>query len=103
MAFRGDLEGLVLGALEEAPLHGYAIARLLDERSGGVLHYSEGQLYPALHALEKEGLIAADWVPQLGRPARKVYKMLDPGHAALKKKRNDWKLFVKAVQRVLER
>jgi DNA-binding PadR family transcriptional regulator len=101
MAFRGDLEALVLGTLVEGPMHGYAISRQIQERSAGALHFSEGQLYPTLHDLEAAGHVTSEWVPQTGRPARKVYKVKPSGVELLEQKRREWKAFIKAIGRIV--
>jgi DNA-binding PadR family transcriptional regulator len=72
LSFQSQLEGLVLAVLGRGPLHGYAIAAQLRERSEGVLDVAEGTLYPVLHKLEKEGLIQSRWEVVNGR-RRRVY------------------------------
>lgn len=101
MGFRGDLEALVLGALDGGAAHGYEISRRIKATSEDALAVGEGQLYPALHALERDGLVAADWVPQEGKPNRKVYRLTDMGTAALAKKRREWQKFAAGVAAVL--
>ena len=101
MAFRGDLEALVLGVLEDGPLHGYEISKRIKLRSGDVFKFGEGHLYPCLHGLERSGLIRAEWIPQEGRPARKVYCTTDAGIAELANKRKEWHKFAGAVSAVL--
>ena len=102
MAFRGDLEALVLGALDGGAAHGYEIARRIKATSEEALAVGEGLLYPALHALEREGLVAAEWVPQEGRPNRKVYRLTDAGRGALARKRKEWLRFAAGVAAVLK-
>ena len=58
---KGNTPTLVLAVLQAAPLHGYGIAREIERRSGNALKFKEGTLYPALHALEREGLITGAW------------------------------------------
>ena len=101
MAFRGDMDSLVLGALDDGPAHGYEIARRIKARSEEALSVGEGLLYPALHALEREGYVAAEWVPQEGKPNRKVYRLTDTGRGALAKKRKEWQRFAAGVAAVL--
>ena len=102
MAFRGDLEALVLGALDGGAAHGYEIARRIKSVSEEALAVGEGLLYPALHALERDGLVAAEWVPQEGKPNRKVYRLTDEGRGALAKKRKEWLRFAQGVSAVLK-
>jgi PadR family transcriptional regulator, regulatory protein PadR len=101
MAFRGDLDALVLGVLEDGPLHGYEISKRIKLRSGEVFKFGEGHLYPCLHGLERTGLVRAEWVPQEGKPARKVYCMTEAGAAELLQKRREWHKFAGAVSAVL--
>ena len=73
MAFKGDLEALILAVLADHALHGYEISKRIRSQSQEVLKYGEGQLYPALHKLEESGFIEAEWMLQDGKPDRKVY------------------------------
>jgi PadR family transcriptional regulator, regulatory protein PadR len=59
--FQGTLDVLILKAVSWAPVHGYAIARWLQQTTDDVLRIEEGSLYPALHRLEARGLIEAEW------------------------------------------
>lgn len=97
MSFRSDLDALVLATLTAGAMHGYDISRRINQCGEGTVRVQEGQLYPILHRLEADGLIAADWVPQEGKPARKVYRLTDSGHAALEVKRADWARFAATV------
>lgn len=101
MAFRGDLEALVLGALDGGEAHGYEIARRIKAISEEALAVGEGLLYPALHGLERDGLVAAEWVSQEGKPNRKVYRLTEAGRGSLAKKRREWQRFSAAVSAVL--
>ncbi len=102
MAFRSDLESIVLAALQEGPLHGYGIVRAIRGRSEGVLKLGEGQLYPILHRLEEDGQISGDWEMQDGKPPRKVYSLTERGGGALVKRRLEWGAFSKAVGRMMQ-
>jgi len=101
MGFKGDLEALILGVLNEEPLHGYEIAKRLKSLSGKALSYGEGQLYPALHKLELDGAIAASWMPQEGKPPRKVYSLTEEGRKVLDTRRKEWKAFERGVASIL--
>lgn len=101
MAFKGDLEALVLGVLEDGESHGYEISKRIRRLSERALEVGEGQLYPALHALEASGLVSAEWVPQEGKPARKVYQITAKGQSALEGKRIEWRAFAKGVGAIL--
>ena len=101
MAFKGDLETLVLGVLQGGSLHGYEIAKRIRQSSESALSVGEGQLYPALHRLEREGLVAATWQPQEGKPARKVYFLTPGGLDELDRRRTLWERFAQSVSVIL--
>jgi len=99
--FTGTLDLLVLKALQSGALHGYAIGRWIRETGGGPLHIEEGALYPALHRLEKDGFLAADWgQTETGRQA-KFYKLTAKGKKRLSTESARWSEHVGAVQAVL--
>ncbi len=99
MSFRGDLEALVLATLSSEPLHGYEITRRVNGLEG--VKMLDGQLYPLLHRLEADGFIEAEWVPQEGKPARKVYRLTESGQGKLEKKREDWEAFAAGISQLL--
>ena len=101
MAFKGDLETLILGALQHESLHGYEISKRIRAASPEALSVAEGRLYPALHALERDGLVTATWVPCEGKPAKKVYTLTDSGKAELAKKKQAWQAFAEGVAQLL--
>jgi len=97
---RGDLDALVLASLEREPAHGYGIVRRLRTRSDGVFRFSEGTVYPALHRLEREGLVRGRWAAATGR-RRRVYRITAPGREVLEVRRLEWRTFAVAVEAVL--
>jgi len=101
MAFKGDLEALVLGVLDLGELHGYEIAKRIQRISDRALEIGEGQLYPALHTLERSGLVTSTWFQQEGKPPRKVYAITDEGRKALATKRKEWTRFTEGVASIL--
>jgi transcriptional regulator len=101
MAFKGDLEALVLGVLQDGELHGYEISKRIKLISSKALQVGEGQLYPALHKLEKEGYVSATWIPQEGKPPRKVYALTDEGKKELSTHRKTWEAFSLGVEALL--
>lgn len=101
MAFKKDLSTLVLGILQDEGLHGYEIAKRIRDVGVKSLDVAEGRLYPALHKLELDGLIQAEWFPQEGRPPRKVYSLTEAGQLELAKQRKDWKAFADSVDAIL--
>lgn len=88
--------------LDEGPCHGYAIAREIERRSRNALTLGEGSLYPALRALEAEGLVTSSWEVQASGPARKVYGLTEAGRGELAKRARSWREFARAIEAVLE-
>jgi len=99
-ALKGHLDALILATLSAGPAHGYAIAQALRSRSGGTFDLPEGTLYPALHRLERGGLIDSEWSLEAGR-RRRVYHLTRGGERGLEERRRDWQLFASAVEAVL--
>jgi PadR family transcriptional regulator PadR len=93
---------LLLAAVQSNPSHGYAIAETLRSRSDGAFDLPEGTLYPALHRLERAGLLASSWSEVNGR-RRRVYQLTRTGHRALAKRQGEWRDFARAVHAVVER
>lgn len=98
---RGNTPTLVLAVLWDAPLHGYAIAREINRRSDNALQFKQGTLYPALHALEKDGLIAGEWELQAGERPRKVYQITEAGRTELQRLMQTWHRFSIAVNTII--
>jgi DNA-binding PadR family transcriptional regulator len=96
---KGHLDALVLAVLDE-PLHGYAVIEALRRRSDGAFELAEGTLYPVLHRLEADGLLASSWSEAAGR-RRRVYRLTRNGRRALARRREEWSSFVRAVDAVL--
>jgi transcriptional regulator len=98
---QGTLDVLVLRGLKWGPKHGYAVARWIEEASGGSLTVLDGALYTALHRMEDRGWIAAEWgVSALGRRA-KFYRLTPDGRKRLLVETKGWSEYVTAVGRVL--
>lgn len=100
MAFRGDLNALILGTLQSGPLHGYQIVRRLRE-TGAANKLSEGQIYPYLHELESEGFLSAEWETDTGAAPRKVYRLTPKGVAELERHKAAWQRFSSGVAELL--
>lgn len=98
---KGNTPTLVLAVLRDGPLHGYGIAREIERRSGDALKFKEGTLYPALHALEQQGLIAGEWQRSEGGRERRVYTLTETGHAALAERARTWERFAAAIHQVI--
>jgi PadR family transcriptional regulator PadR len=99
-ALKGHLDGLVLATLQRGPLHGYAVIEELRGRSDGAFDLAEGTVYPVLHRLEAEGLLASAWSSPAGR-RRRVYRLTRKGRGTLDRRRNEWRSFAGAVEAVL--
>lgn len=97
---KGHTTTLLLSALADGPLHGYAIARKIEELSEGYFDLNEGSLYPALHALEREGAVTATWEQHGGRRRRR-YRITPKGRRRLAELLQEWEEFATAVGRVL--
>lgn len=98
---KGHLDGILLAVLEPGPLHGYAIMEALRVRSGGHVDLPTGTVYPALHRLERAGLVAANW-SQAGGRRRRVYDLTPAGTRALDAERSTWRDFSAAVSALLQ-
>jgi len=98
---QGTLVLLILKILALEPLHGWAVSQRLKQVSSDVLHVSDGSLYPALHKLEQEGLITAEWrVSELGRRA-KFYSLTPVGRRQLEQETADWERLSHAITAVV--
>ena len=98
---QGTLDLLILRVLALQPLHGYAIARRIQQLSRDVLEVQQGSLYPALHRLENRGVLAAEWKDSdTGREA-KFYRLTARGRATLAAETAHWRQLVEAVGLVL--
>src|SRR5471030_1752676 len=91
MAFKSDLEALILGVLHDGALHGYEISKRIKERGGETLAVGEGRLYPALHKLEADGKVTAKWEPREGKPPRRIYELTEIGRTELTVQQTAWR------------
>ena len=91
---------LILALVEDRPRHGYEIAKLIEQRSDGVLQFHVASLYPLLYRLEKRGLISGRWVEKAGQRRRRFYKLTAAGQKILNEQRETWKEFFAALDRV---
>jgi len=99
---KGTLDLMILKTLSWAPMHGYGIARWIEQCTDDVLQVEEGSLYPALHKLEDQDLIAAEWgVTENGRRA-KFYRLTPGGRRQLRAAHDYWARFSGAVFKVLQ-
>ena len=98
---RGTLDLLILKALSWGPRHGYAIAEWIEQVSGAVLLVGEGTLYPALHRLERQGLVEAEWGLSENNRHAKYYHLSRNGRRRLQAGTSSWHDFVEAASRAL--
>ena len=96
------LDLLILKTLALVPLHGYGIAKRIEQVSDGVFRVTLGSLYPALQRLEKDGLVLAEWkASENGRRAR-YYRLTASGHKRLGAEQREWKRAAAAIARILK-
>src|SRR5580700_5038400 len=99
---QGTLDLLILRTLRNGPQHGWAISERIQQISEDVLHVNQGSLYPALHRLEHQGWIKADWgISELGRRAR-FYALTASGRKQLELETEHWERLSAAIGRVLK-
>jgi PadR family transcriptional regulator, regulatory protein PadR len=98
---QGTLDLLLLKILALEPLHGWAVSQRLQQMSGAALQVSDGSLYPALHKLEQEGWIKAEWkTSELGRRA-KFYELTRAGRKQLERETANWKRLAAAISAIV--
>lgn len=98
---KGHLDMLLLAAVRARPAHGYAILENLRLRSGGTFDLQEGSVYPALHRLERAGLLRSKWSSASGR-RRRIYEVTEKGLTELRARERNWHEFSRAVRSVLK-
>jgi PadR family transcriptional regulator PadR len=98
---QGTLDLLLLKILALEPLHGFAISQRLKQVSGEVLQVSDGSLYPALHKLEQQGWITAEWKPSENNRRAKFYSLTRIGRRALEKEAENWNRLSAAISQVM--
>ena len=99
---QGTLDLLILKTIAREPLHGWGIAKRIELLSGDVLSVGQGSLYPALHRLEQQGWITAEWKDSdLGRSA-KFYCLTREGRRQLERELRSWDRLSSAVELLIE-
>ena len=98
---RGSARVLILAMLAEKPMYGYQIAKELKRRSKGYFVFKEGTLYPALHGMEKDGLLQSEWEVVDKGPSRKYYHLTDDGRKALTDSAEEWTTFSQRLLSIL--
>lgn len=97
---RGSTELLILALLEERDRHGYDLARLITERSGGEISFHPASLYPTLYRMEEKDLIEGRWIEKAGQRRRRYYRLTRVGRRTLASQRTTWEHFFQALNRV---
>ncbi len=99
---QGTLDILILTAVRNAPLHGYAIAQEIGSRTAGEIEVEDAALYKALHRLEARALIDAEWGMSESRRRAKFYRITPPGIKVLESETDAWQRYVDAVAKVID-
>lgn len=99
---QGTLDLLLLKILALEPLNGFAVSQRLKQVSGDVLQVSDGSLYPALHKLEQEGWITAEWKPSENNRRAKFYSLTTVGRKELAAESEHWRRMAGAIARVMQ-
>lgn len=97
---RGSAELLILALLEERERHGYDLARLIGERSQGIISFHVASLYPTLYRMEDKALIEGRWVEKAGQRRRRYYRLTPAGRKTLVSQRGVWEDFFNGLNRV---
>ena len=98
---QGSLDMLILRTLSTGPKHGYAVARHLHSVSQAFIQVEEGSLYPALHRLERRGLIASEWGPSEANRKAKFYSLTPAGRKALRAQITAWQKMQQAITSIM--
>jgi PadR family transcriptional regulator PadR len=98
---RGTLDLLILNALSTGEKHGYAVSEWIDTVTDGSLLVEEGTLYPALHRLERRGLVSAEWGLSENNRRAKYYSLTREGRRRLREGADSWRRYSHAVAKVL--
>ena len=100
--FKGSSNSLLLCLLEHQSMYGYQIVKELEARSQGYFKFKEGTLYPALHRLEKSGLITGKWQTLPNGRQRRYYYITAKGHSKLALEKTQWHDFLNAVRLIIQ-
>jgi transcriptional regulator len=99
-AKKGSADLLILALVDGEALHGYDIARQIEDRSRGTLRFTLASLYATLYRLEERGLIKGRWVERSGQRRRRYYRITDSGRQVLAMQRDEWGRFIAALTEV---
>ncbi len=99
---KSNIDSLLLCLINGQPMYGYQIIKELKDRSQGYFNFKEGTLYPALHRLEKSGLVEGKWEALPSGQQRKYYHITEKGCASLIEKRSNWNEFLTAMNLIIQ-
>ena len=99
---KGNVDSLLLCLIGQQPMYGYQIIKELGKRSQGYFNFKEGTLYPALHRLERTGLIRGKWQALPNGQQRKYYHISDKGLSILVEKKCQWRDFLVAMNLIIQ-
>ncbi len=99
---KGNIDSLLLCLIAQQPMYGYQIIKEIDKRSEGYFKFKEGTLYPALHRLERAGLILGRWQVLPSGQQRKYYHITEKGFSTLAEKRGQWQEFLTAMNLIIQ-
>ena len=99
---KGTLDVLILRTLSWGPMHGYAVANWIRQRTDDALQIEEGALYPALHRMEQKGWIESEWGVSENNRKAKYYQLTPRGRHQLRAELSTWARYVDAVSKVLQ-
>ena len=94
---KGNIDTLLLSLISQQPMYGYQIMRELDGRSQGYFRFKEGTLYPALHRLEKAGLLQGNWHTITSGRQRRYYSITEKGRWIMVEQTEQWQDFFAAM------
>lgn len=98
---KGNTDTLLLALISGERMYGYRLTKEIEKRSSGYFQFKEGTLYPALHRLEKAGLIQGKWSSSDSGPKRRYYEITNTGLKELARKSKEWKSFSNAINLVM--
>ena len=98
---RGTLDLLILKTLTWGVLHGYSIASMIKQSTGGTLLVEEGALYPALYRMEEKGWIESEWGRSSNNRRAKYYRLTPKGRRHFQNEENTWNAYAAAVEKLL--
>ena len=99
---QGTLDLLVLRTLAPGPMHGYGIATRVHERTGAALAIEDAALYQALHRLDRQGLVDAEWRPSENNRRARYYTLTQEGRKRLREETANWRRYARAIEAVLD-